>query len=147
MLGLNCGTQDLPLQCMGLLIVVRGLSSCHVACGILVPPPGIKPVSPALESRFLTTGPPKSLDAFIPIWLPWLGPQDMLKNNGESPLWFWETSGLSCGCDVSSSAHWCSDSSYTTSVALSSRFTNLFFCNVSSAVIEDIFHLRSCLFH
>ena len=67
MLGLNCGTQDLPLQCMGLLIVVRGLSSCHVACGILVPPPGIKPVSPALESRFLTTGPPKSLDAFIPI--------------------------------------------------------------------------------
>ena len=32
-----------------------------------------------------------------------------------------------------------------TSVALSSHFTNLFFCNVSSAVIEDIFHLRSCL--
>ena len=37
----------------------------HVACGILVPQPGIEPMSPAvepaspaLESRFLTTGPP-----------------------------------------------------------------------------------------
>ena len=31
---------------------------CPVACGILVPQTGIEPVSPALEGRFLTTGPP-----------------------------------------------------------------------------------------
>ena len=32
--------------------------SCPTACGILIPQPGIKPgISPALESRFLTTGP------------------------------------------------------------------------------------------
>ena len=31
--------------------------SCPVACGILVPRPGIEPLSPALEGRFLTTGP------------------------------------------------------------------------------------------
>ena len=34
----------------------RGLS-CPVACGILIPPPGIKPESPALEGGFSTTGP------------------------------------------------------------------------------------------
>ena len=37
-------------------------SSCGMACGILVPRPGIEPESPALEGGFLTTGPPgKSL--------------------------------------------------------------------------------------
>ena len=36
--------------------------SCPSTCGLLVPGPGIKPASPALEGRFLTTGPPgKSL--------------------------------------------------------------------------------------
>jgi len=29
-----------------------------VACGILVPQPGIEPVSLVLQGRFLTTGPP-----------------------------------------------------------------------------------------
>ena len=29
-----------------------------MACGILVPQPGINPVSPALQAGFLTTGPP-----------------------------------------------------------------------------------------
>ena len=52
--------------------VVRGLSNCGAwaqkfrpaglccreACGILVPRPGIKPVSPVLQGRFLSTGPP-----------------------------------------------------------------------------------------
>ena len=37
--------------------MVRGLG-CPAACGILVPRPGIEPVSPALEGGFLTTGPP-----------------------------------------------------------------------------------------
>ena len=33
--------------------------SCPVACGILDPQSGIKPTLPALESKFLTTGPPR----------------------------------------------------------------------------------------
>ena len=48
----------------------RVLTAMHgMACGILVPQPGIKPASPALEGRFLTTGPPgKSLEGsnFLP---------------------------------------------------------------------------------
>ena len=41
--------------------MVHGLS-CPKACGILIPGPGIEPVSPALVGGFLTTGPPgKSL--------------------------------------------------------------------------------------
>ena len=50
------------------LVVEWGLSSCGhglsrpAARGSAVPRPGIKPASPALEDRFLTTGPPaKSL--------------------------------------------------------------------------------------
>ena len=35
----------------------RGLN-CPTECGILVPQPGIEPMSPALEGGFLTTGPP-----------------------------------------------------------------------------------------
>ena len=67
-LGLNCNTQDLSLQCTdfwrgGSVVAVRG-PSCSVTCGILVPWPGIKPVSPALPGRF--TGPPgKSLQCFL----------------------------------------------------------------------------------
>ena len=41
--------------------VLRGLS-CPEPQGILIPWPGIEPISPALEVKFLTTGPPgKSL--------------------------------------------------------------------------------------
>ena len=35
--------------------------SCPTACGILVPQPGIKPESPALEGGFLTPRPQGSL--------------------------------------------------------------------------------------
>ena len=42
---------------LGSAAVVRGLS-CPAACGILVPRPGMEPVSPALEGGFFTTGPP-----------------------------------------------------------------------------------------
>ena len=61
-----CSTWDLSLQPSGFSLVegprfsvvaVRGLS-CPMACGILVPQPGIEPMSPALEGRVLTTGPP-----------------------------------------------------------------------------------------
>ena len=49
-----CGTWALLLRRAGLIAL------WHV--GILVPRPGIEPKSPALEGRFLTTGPPgKSL--------------------------------------------------------------------------------------
>jgi len=44
------------LQYPGSLTAIHGLSG-PIACGILVPQPGIKPAFPALEGRFLTTGP------------------------------------------------------------------------------------------
>ena len=57
-LGLSCSSgASLYLKCMGLVIVEHRLS-CPVACGILVPWPGIKTASPALEDIFLTNGPP-----------------------------------------------------------------------------------------
>ena len=60
----SCGTQ--ALECAGSVVVVRGLSCPATAYGILVPRTGIEPVSPALEGRFLTTGPPgKSPEAVI----------------------------------------------------------------------------------
>ena len=57
--------QTESLQRSGSLAVAPGLS-CPIACGILVPWPGIKPVFPALKGRFLTTGPPgKSQPCFL----------------------------------------------------------------------------------
>ena len=52
-LGLSCGsTQDLHCgtQMCGL--------SCLSACEILVPQPGIEPMSPALQGQLLSTVPP-----------------------------------------------------------------------------------------
>ena len=55
-------------------VVVACRLSCPMACGILVPQPGIEPVSPALVGGFLTTGPPgKSLSSFISDFI-YLGP-------------------------------------------------------------------------
>ena len=51
----SCGAW--ALECAGSVVAARGLS-CSAACGILLLRPGIEPVSPALEGRFLTTGPP-----------------------------------------------------------------------------------------
>ena len=54
-----CGTQ--ASEGAGSVVAVLGLS-CSRTCGILVPQLGFKPTSPALQGRFLTTGPPgKSL--------------------------------------------------------------------------------------
>ena len=51
------------------VVAVHGLH-CPTACGILVPQSGIKPISPALEGRFLTTGPPrKSLFLFLEAYI------------------------------------------------------------------------------
>ena len=48
-----------------LLLSLLGLR-CSTACGIIVPPPGTEPTSPALEGRCSTTGPPgKSCSFFI----------------------------------------------------------------------------------
>ena len=52
-----CGKRALYVRRTGLVVVARGLS-CPKACGILVSRPGIEPAPPALEGRFLTTGPP-----------------------------------------------------------------------------------------
>ena len=57
LLGLIAALGFLLLQSMGTVVPALRLS-CPEARGILVPQPGIEPISPALESRFLTTGPP-----------------------------------------------------------------------------------------
>ena len=59
----SCGAQ--APESMGSVTVMDRLS-CPEACGISVPQPWIKPMSPALEGRFITTGPPgKSLEEIL----------------------------------------------------------------------------------
>ena len=79
-MGVSCSMWDLSVAAHRLFVAVRGLlsscgtwapeqassvvvvCSCPAARGILVPWPGIKPASSALQDGFLTTGPPgKSL--------------------------------------------------------------------------------------
>ena len=61
-LGFHCffvvAALGLPLSVRASLLipVAHGLS-CPMACGILFPPPGIKPTSLALEAEFFITGP------------------------------------------------------------------------------------------
>ena len=88
--GLCCGRRALLLRHAGFslvvacgfflsLVVARGLS-CPVTCGILVPPPGIEPSSPALEGGFFTTGPPgKSLNSHFFVEVLW--GRGLLKTN------------------------------------------------------------------
>ena len=56
----HCGgfssCEELSLECVGSVVVLHRLSV--PAWGILVPRPGIEPMSPALAGGFLTTGPP-----------------------------------------------------------------------------------------
>ena len=60
----GCIMQDLLCWHVGSIVAAHRLS-CSVARGILVPHPGIEPMSHALQGRFLTTGPPgKSLFSF-----------------------------------------------------------------------------------
>ena len=58
MQDLHCIMQDLSLWRVGSVVVVCRLS-CSIACGIFVPLPGFEPISPTLQGRFLTTGPPR----------------------------------------------------------------------------------------
>ena len=59
-----CVTRDLSLHCADTLVVARGLS-CSMACGILVPQPGVKPASLALQSGLLTTVSPGKTQSYI----------------------------------------------------------------------------------
>ena len=60
--ALHCSVRaSLQLQRTGSVVVARGLS-CPAACGILVPRPGMEPVSPALQDGFSTTGPPEVVE-------------------------------------------------------------------------------------
>ena len=60
---LACAPSSLSLTSWALgrtwrMILLFGLRDLYLACGILVPRPGIEPSSPALQGRFLTTGSP-----------------------------------------------------------------------------------------
>ena len=66
-----CDAQASLVVARSLSRLVQGLSGCPIACGILVPCPGIVPMPPALEGRFLSTGSPgKSHNKLLKIiWL------------------------------------------------------------------------------
>ena len=61
--AVGCGTWDRSLRCI-LLFAALGLSY-PTACETLVPPPGGESASPALEGRFLTTGPSRKSPALF----------------------------------------------------------------------------------
>ena len=46
------------LESTGRAVTVHGLT-CPVVCGLVVPGPGVEPLSPTLAGRLLTTGPPE----------------------------------------------------------------------------------------
>ena len=62
-------TQAQELQHVGFSLVAAHGLSFPVACGILVPPSGIEPMTPALESQFLTTGPPGKSLSLLSVFL------------------------------------------------------------------------------
>ena len=78
------------------LVAPQGLS-WPVACEILVPQPGIKLLSLALEGGFLTTGPPEKslLCCFLRPWYPEASKPKHLKFlSGQMELWcLWEAEG------------------------------------------------------
>ena len=79
--GVRCGLWDLRGGNAGSLLVARGLPSCgawlQCLCvglvdpldprRILAPRPGIELLSPALQGRFLTTGPPGKSPLLSPL--------------------------------------------------------------------------------
>ena len=76
--ALFCGTRALSLRHASSVVVACGLC-CPLACGILVPQPGIEPRSPALEGGFFTTGPPgKSVKVLFEYQLKWTSRQRVL---------------------------------------------------------------------
>ena len=74
--ALCCVVGDLPLQWILELwhtssVVVACRLSCSMAGGILIPWPGIEPSSPALQGRFLTSGPQGKSPSFFSMWRNW----------------------------------------------------------------------------
>ena len=64
--ALHCVARASLSSCGTGSVVATHKLSCPAACGILVPQPGKEPVSPELQGRFLTTGPPgKSHDLHL----------------------------------------------------------------------------------
>ena len=71
------------LQHMGCSLFAVCWLSCPMACGVLVPWLGIEPSSPALEGRFLTTGPPgKSQEVICGIF-------NLLDDRGKRHSYMW----------------------------------------------------------
>ena len=91
--GLSCVVWGLCCSAWT-LVWAHGLS-CSVAHEVLVPRPGIEPPSPALQGRFLTTGPPgKSWwDVFWRVFGVWLFCVECLLHVSE--LWVLLTPWLS----------------------------------------------------
>ena len=59
-MGLHCIMWDLSLWLQSIwasVVPTRGLLSCSMACGILVPRPEFKSTSPVLQGELLTMGP------------------------------------------------------------------------------------------
>ena len=82
--------------------------SCTVACGILVPRPGIEPVSPELAGGFSTTGPPgKSQEKFF-IYL--------IASNGVPPWGYSRGQAVMVWPLECSSRAWKTDMEYVTSI-------------------------------
>ena len=61
---LGCILWEFSMQRMNFPGMARRLS-CSMLGGILVPRPGIEPMCPALQSGFLTTGPPRKSLCYI----------------------------------------------------------------------------------
>ena len=75
-----CSWGAWALDCEGSAVAVHGLC-CFSARGILVPRPGIEPLSPALQDVFLTTWPPgKSLLWFLEPFISALPTFTLFKN-------------------------------------------------------------------
>ena len=99
-----CIMRDLSLRCMDSLVVACR-PSCFVTCGILVPWPVIKRLSPVLQGRFLTTGPPgKSPDnVYCAYLLCTIFALAILQSTKQSP----NSHGFTLyGGVISSSCHW-----------------------------------------
>ena len=62
--SLTVACRLLWLQWVG-LVALQHVGSCPMVCGLLVPLPEIKPVSPALEGGFSTTGPPEKSHSIL----------------------------------------------------------------------------------
>ena len=64
--------------------------SFSVAYGVLLPPPGVKPSSPALQGRFLTTGPAGKVPVMLifPCGLSSFGPDPQFPSLYPAFLWW-----------------------------------------------------------